>query len=182
MLFMGEEWAADQPFPFFCDFGPDLAAAVRNGRREEFSRFPEFQDPAQRERIPDPIAEATFQSAKLDWGALDRDGHAEWLALYRRLLGIRREEIVPRLRGKVRAGRSEVLGPGAVRTDWTLAEASRLTLVANLSSEPLDAVMILEGRQLWCEGAVGSTRLGPWTVIWTLESPDSRLGMIKPSR
>lgn len=74
MLFMGEEWAADQPFPFFCDFGPDLAAAVRNGRREEFSRFPEFQDPAQRERIPDPIAEATFQSAKLDWGALDRDG------------------------------------------------------------------------------------------------------------
>ncbi len=33
MLFMGEEWAAAQPFPFFCDFGPDLAEAVREGRR-----------------------------------------------------------------------------------------------------------------------------------------------------
>ena len=67
MLFMGEEWAAAQPFPFFCDFGPDLADAVRKGRRDEFARFPEFQDPAMRERIPDPMADATFASAKLDW-------------------------------------------------------------------------------------------------------------------
>ena len=52
MLFMGEEWGAAQPFPFFCDFGPDLAQAVRKGRREEFARFPEFEDPAVRERIP----------------------------------------------------------------------------------------------------------------------------------
>src|SRR6202008_3331251 len=37
MLFMGEEWAAAQPFPFFCDVGPDLADAVRNGRRDEFA-------------------------------------------------------------------------------------------------------------------------------------------------
>ena len=67
MLFMGEEWGAAQPFPFFCDFGPELADAVRKGRREEFARFPEFQDPAMRERIPDPMAEETFASAKLDW-------------------------------------------------------------------------------------------------------------------
>src|SRR6185312_3776678 len=26
MLFMGEEWEAAQPFPYFCDFGPELAA------------------------------------------------------------------------------------------------------------------------------------------------------------
>ena len=64
MLFMGEEWASAQPFPFFCDFEGDLADAVRNGRREEFARFPEFRDPAMRERIPDPLAEATFRSAK----------------------------------------------------------------------------------------------------------------------
>ena len=44
MLFMGEEWAASQPFPFFCDFGGELADAVREGRREEFAKFPEFQD------------------------------------------------------------------------------------------------------------------------------------------
>ena len=32
MMFMGEEFGASQPFPFFCDFEPELADAVRNGR------------------------------------------------------------------------------------------------------------------------------------------------------
>jgi len=67
MLFMGEEWGATQPFPFFCDFGPELAEAVRKGRRAEFARFPDFHDPATRERIPDPTAEETFAAAKLAW-------------------------------------------------------------------------------------------------------------------
>ena len=67
MIFMGEEWGAAQPFPFFCDFDPELADAVRNGRRAEFAKFPEFQDPEQRERIPDPTAAETFLSAKLRW-------------------------------------------------------------------------------------------------------------------
>ncbi len=44
MLFMGEEWAARQPFLFFCDFGAELADAVRDGRRAEFARFPEFEE------------------------------------------------------------------------------------------------------------------------------------------
>ena len=97
MLFMGEEWAAAQPFPFFCDFNADLAEAVRNGRREEFARFPEFQDPAQRERIPDPTAEATFAAAKLRWEDVDQPKHAEWLDWYRRLIAVRHADIVPRL-------------------------------------------------------------------------------------
>ena len=44
MLFMGEEWAASQPFPFFCDFSGELANSVRKGRRKEFAKFPEFKD------------------------------------------------------------------------------------------------------------------------------------------
>jgi malto-oligosyltrehalose trehalohydrolase len=36
LLFMGEEWGATEPFPFFCDFPEPLASAVRKGRREEF--------------------------------------------------------------------------------------------------------------------------------------------------
>src|SRR5579872_6769263 len=42
LLFMGEEWAASQPFPYFCDFGPELAEKVREGRRREFARFGAF--------------------------------------------------------------------------------------------------------------------------------------------
>jgi maltooligosyltrehalose trehalohydrolase len=36
LLFMGEEWGSERPFPFFCDFHGALAQAVRKGRREEF--------------------------------------------------------------------------------------------------------------------------------------------------
>ena len=37
LLFMGDEWGAREPFPFFCDFKGDLAQAVREGRRREFA-------------------------------------------------------------------------------------------------------------------------------------------------
>jgi 1,4-alpha-glucan branching enzyme len=67
MLFMGEEFAASQPFPFFAHFEPELGEAVRKGRRAEFAKFPEFQDPQKRETIPDPTTQRTFLSAKLNW-------------------------------------------------------------------------------------------------------------------
>ncbi len=78
MLFMGEEWAAAQPFPFF-DFGPELADAVRLGRRAGSPRFPAFRDPATLQRIPDPTAEETFAAAKLAWDDVLREPHAAWL-------------------------------------------------------------------------------------------------------
>ena len=60
LLFMGEEFGAETPFLFFCDFEKDLAAAVTAGRRNEFARFVQFSDPAERERIPDPNAAGDF--------------------------------------------------------------------------------------------------------------------------
>ncbi|CAL8981670.1 Malto-oligosyltrehalose trehalohydrolase [Rhodoplanes serenus] len=168
MLFMGEEWAAAQPFPFFCDFGPELSAAVRDGRAAEFARFPEFQDPASRARIPDPTVPETFQCAKLDWSAARHGAHAARLAFYRDLLAVRHREIVPRLRDAVAAGRYAVLGHQAVRVDWRLADGAGLSLLANLSAEPLDGVAAAPGRPIWTEGAVQVTGLGPWTVAWSL--------------
>ncbi len=175
MLFMGEEWAAAQPFPFFCDFGPDLADAVRNGRREEFARFPEFQDPANRERIPDPMSQATFESAKLGWDDLAREPHAEWLAWYRRVLAVRHAEIAPRLPSITAGGTYEVVGDGAVMVRWRLenddgagtggdstaagagGNAARddwLVLAANLSAQPVSGFAPIGGRELWREGEI----------------------------
>jgi maltooligosyltrehalose trehalohydrolase len=169
MLFMGEEWAAAQPFPFFCDFEPELADAVRNGRRAEFAKFPEFQDPEQRERIPDPTAEATFLSAKLDWDDVSRGEHAATLDWYRRILAVRHAEIVPLLAAiPGDASRFEVLGDMAVRVRWLLANGLQLVLTANLKATPLDGVRPPEGRTLWTEGGSSAAGLGPWTVVWTL--------------
>jgi maltooligosyltrehalose trehalohydrolase len=97
LLFMGQEWAASTPWLFFTDHNPDLGEAVREGRREEFARFAAFRDPAARERIPDPQATKTFEASRLDWSERDRTPHREVLALYRRLLFLRRTE--PALEG-----------------------------------------------------------------------------------
>ncbi len=170
MLFMGEEWNARQPFQFFCDFHGALAEAVRNGRREEFKRFPEFADPARRARIPDPQDEATFRASKLDWSDVGRRDCAQWLRWYERILGARRARIVPLIRRIERAARWQVAGEGAVAVTWDCAGA-RLSLAANLSDSAV-AMPIDSGTVIWHEGAKPADGgLAPWSVRWTsLES------------
>jgi malto-oligosyltrehalose trehalohydrolase len=136
LLFMGEEWASKRPFAFFCDFQPGLRDSVREGRRREFAHFPEFQDAAARERIPDPTASSTFAMSRLDWQEPRREPHARWLACYRRLLEIRKAEIIPRLADiPPFAGTYRVLGSKAVSVEWQLGNRSRLLLLINFAGE-----------------------------------------------
>jgi malto-oligosyltrehalose trehalohydrolase len=167
MLFMGEEWNASQPFPFFCDFHGELAEAVRRGRREEFARFPEFQDPAQWMRIPDPQAPATFQSAKLRWDEAASADHAAWLDWYREILRVRRERIVPILPGiRGSAGRYEVMGDEAVIVRWRVGADAELTLSANLSDTPQTGFPTPSDSMIWQEG--GPDPGAAWSVCWWL--------------
>ena len=169
MLFMGEEFAASQPFPFFVHFEPELAEAVRKGRRAEFARFPEFQDPQKRQMIPDPTSEKTFRSAKLNWQELTAGSHADWLDLYRTLLALRRAEIVPRLKNiGGNAGSFRVLDEGAICARWKLGDGSELTLLANLNDRPAGKVA-LRGRRLWSTGTDDDDTMDPWSVTWSIE-------------
>jgi maltooligosyltrehalose trehalohydrolase len=87
MLFMGEEWAASSPWQFFTSHPePELADAVRNGRRREFASHGWASSD-----VPDPQDPATFERSKLDWDELGKPGHAEILDLYRRLIKLRRD-------------------------------------------------------------------------------------------
>jgi malto-oligosyltrehalose trehalohydrolase/4-alpha-glucanotransferase len=175
MLFMGEEWGAAQPFPFFADFGPDLADAVRNGRREEFARFPEFQNPATRECIPDPAAEATFVSAKLRWDNIAQPEHTCCLNWYRRALVARHSEIVPLLATIRAGGRYEVIGEGAVVVQWQLHKGETLTLAANLSGARVEGFPASSGRVVWEEGNPGKGgEFAPWSVRWTIRTGSGR--------
>ena len=148
LLFMGEEWASGRPFPFFCDFGPPLDEAVREGRRREFAHCPEFADPAAQRHIPDPNAEATFAAARLDWSEPGEPAHARWLERYRELLTIRHREIVPRLDGITPGGEYELLGPAALQVAWRLGDGSRLLLMANFADTPLAMPLSVSGRRL----------------------------------
>jgi malto-oligosyltrehalose trehalohydrolase len=172
MLFICEEWHAPQPFPFFSDFGPELADAVREGRRQEFSSFPEFQDPLQGARIPDPEGAETFESAKLDWSLLAEDPHAKWMAWYRSILGVRNQVIVPLLPDIHEAGHFELVGESAVLVRWRVGRAGQLLLALNLSGQPVSGYTVQRGRPIWREGETEDegTTLLPWTVLWSVVS------------
>jgi 1,4-alpha-glucan branching enzyme len=169
---MGEEWGADQPFTFFCDFGADLADKVREGRRREFAKFPEFHDEAARARIPDPCDAATFAVAVLDWKAPERPPYAEWLAEYRRLLALRAREIAPRLRGMGgHAGQWRVLGPRALRVDWRLGDGSELTLFANFGTDAVALAEPAQGRLIYATGEAPRAALAPFAAAFLLNEP-----------
>ena len=162
--------AASQPFPFFCDFEGELADAVRKGRREEFAKFPAFRDEAQRERIPDPLAEATFRSAKLDWSEVDRNGHRTALIRTGALIEARRRHITPliaRIGGF--AGHYRSVAHQAVEVRWRTHDGAELRLDANLKGAPQLGFDGPEGETIWCEGEAHGGRLGPWAVLWTVK-------------
>ncbi|MEU0893685.1 malto-oligosyltrehalose trehalohydrolase [Streptomyces massasporeus] len=88
MLFMGEEWAAGTPWQFFTDHtDPELADAVRRGRRREFAAHGWKE-----EDVPDPQDPATRDRSCLDWSEPEREPHARMLAWYRQLLALRHEQ------------------------------------------------------------------------------------------
>jgi maltooligosyltrehalose trehalohydrolase len=168
LLFMGEEWASRRPFAFFCDFEPALAEAVRKGRRREFAHHPDFRDEAARDRIPDPVASATFEMSMLDWSEPARPQHALWLERCRALIALRVHEIVPRLAAaRGGAGRYRVLGPRAVTVEWHLGE-DQLLLVANFSENPTEPSEAAEGWRLLYSSAIPGA---PHSVSFFLRRP-----------
>jgi malto-oligosyltrehalose trehalohydrolase len=177
LLFMGEEFAAAQPFLFFCDFGGELASKVTAGRRREFASFARFADPAERERIPDPNADQTFTACVLDWSAAEREPHRAVLKLHRRLLALRRQWIAPRLAGMGNgAPKLTLLSKRALKVLWRLGDGSGLSLVANLGEAEF-AMTPEIGNRLFATSnltpaLLAAGRLPPWSVAWHLQPGD----------
>jgi maltooligosyltrehalose trehalohydrolase len=132
LMFMGDEFAAEQPFLFFTSHHGELADLVREGRRNEFAAFSAFTDPHQREKIPDPNAEQTFHASQpVCW----QRKSAETLALYRRLLQLRHQYIIPNLSGTQALGAHARAWRG--QCVWRLGDGSELRIDLNLSDTPV---------------------------------------------
>lgn len=129
LVFMGEETGSAQPFLYFTSHPPELARAVRDGRRREFAATAAFRDDARAAAIPDPNDPATFEASR---PRFDDDG--DWTPYYRELLAVRRRELLHRLAGCQSAG-VDVLGPAALCARWRLMDGVELSLWLNLGNE-----------------------------------------------
>ena len=161
MLFMGEQWGSTAPFPFFCDFHGELAEAVRKGRRKEFAgAYAKYGD-----EVPDPLGEATFRSAVLDWNGRSLPKAHQRLTLVRELLSVRHREIVPRLTG-ARFGNASAGEDGLLSASWPMGDGTVLQLLANLSDRPVVTQPGIRGTKIW--GGDLSGILSPWAVHWQI--------------
>jgi maltooligosyltrehalose trehalohydrolase len=173
MLFMGEEWAAPEPFVYFCDFGPELSAKVREGRKREFARFARFGG-GEAAQLPDPSAPETFERAKLDWRRVSEPSHAGWLERYRRLLTVRQRDIVPLIPKILSGSCVKVSQDGSLAVNWLTRDGSNLHLIANLSAGATPLIGRPAGRVLYAthpniRRAVKRNSLEAWSVTWLLE-------------
>ncbi|MEI2386968.1 malto-oligosyltrehalose trehalohydrolase [Breoghania sp. JC706] len=172
LIFMGEEWGETNPFGFFTDFDGELADAVREGRRREFKRFERFADPANREKIADPNALETFEASRIDWRKREEPAGKARLDLFRRLLAIRRSEIVPRLVGMSTHNGEATVAGRAFAVSWRLGDGSSLMMTANLDDAPAKLPAgAPAGRVLYrSDGVDGDTMLPPWFVSVFLDA------------
>ena len=143
--------------------------------------FPNFATNRPASRIPDPLADATFESAVLDWQDIAAPQRHDRLSYYRQLLMLRRREIVPRLHGLGgHAGGYELHGAHGLIAWWRLGDGTRLSLVANLGPEPLaPAPPIPPGRPIFATHSPildAATREGwpGWSVAWSIDADDER--------
>ncbi|MGV3704938.1 MAG: malto-oligosyltrehalose trehalohydrolase [Arcticibacter sp.] len=89
MLFMGEEWSETNPFLYFVSHtDPELAEAVRKGRKAEFADFHAEGE------APDPMSQETFESSALQWSLLESAMHQNMFRYYKALIALRKQHPV----------------------------------------------------------------------------------------
>jgi maltooligosyltrehalose trehalohydrolase len=129
MIFEGEEFAASTPFQYFADHeDPEMAKAVKEGRRGEFAAF--GWNPAD---IPDPENVDTFERSKLKWDEVHKGRHKEMWEWYRGLISLRRNS------ASLNNGE---LGQTKVTCDeakgWLVMVRGGVTVMCNLGEEQME--------------------------------------------
>ncbi len=162
MLFMGEEWCSQKPFPYFCDFDEELNAAVRTGRRNELSKLPGFDG----EHVLDPTSLETFRSAILDWEQAGSKHGSTWIERYRQLIALRRERVVPLL-ARMRQGGRYAAENGVIRVEWPLEDGRHYILVANPTSHAVSAAFEVDPIEIiYALGERRTDARGPWSLVF----------------
>ncbi|QQY15961.1 malto-oligosyltrehalose trehalohydrolase [Cutibacterium avidum] len=161
MIFMGEEWAASTPFPFFSDLGPDLGPMVTTGRRQEFEKM------GWQGAIPDPQSHKTFESAQLNWSERNEHEHGHMLQWYRQLLDLR-SSLPSQGSSSLTSTTMEVLSPDvvAMRRPGVTVIASRSEVPVTVPGLPADpSSTLVRGHQQITGTSVTMTSPGCVVVV-----------------
>lgn len=177
MLFMGQEFAASAPFPFFADHRPELAAQVHEGRREFLSQFVNFATDEARARVLDPADPGTFAAAKLDFQ--ERETHVAVLRLHTDLLRLRRED-------PVIASQAHERIDGAVLSDCAFVLRYAAPPSAGKGNGDGDRLLLVNlGDELLMDPApeplLAPPRGKEWELAWSSDDPSYEgLGAVNP--
>ena len=168
LLFMGQEWAAKTPFPFFCDLAPHFGKKAVKGRRNELKNHLQFNLPENIKRSPDPTDHKTFQAAILDWYEKNHSFHKEWLEFHKNLLSIRKQQVIPLISNSIE-NNAAVTCEHPMSVNWTLGAGKKLSLMANLTNESMKIDYAFSGRFIYTlpEGLQNSLlndTMTPWSV------------------
>ncbi|WAL71270.1 malto-oligosyltrehalose trehalohydrolase [Kitasatospora sp. YST-16] len=164
MLFMGEEWGAGTPWQYFTDHtDPQLAEAVRQGRRREFA-----EHGWRAEDVPDPQSPATVAASTLDWTEPQRPPHAELLAWHRELIRLRRAapELADGDLAAVRVRHDAAAG-------WLAVHRGRYRVLVRLGGSGQPLPVPLEGELAALEAAFGDVAAGGAAAGELLLGPDA---------
>lgn len=141
MLFMGEEYAEENPFLFFTDYhDPGLKKAVVKGRREEFASFGWSG-------VPNPEDEDTFFRSRLTPRERWRRHQEQIFTYYRELIALRRSH--PALAQPDKRGTAVKAEPESRLVRITRrGGGGEITALANLSGVIIGAAP-LPGREIF---------------------------------
>lgn len=173
LIFMGQEFAASQPFLFFADYESEvLSKNVREGRRKFMEQFPSFasayKSSGGHKILPDPIN--GFNQSKLNLN--ERKTHEEVYKLYQDLLKIRREDPTISMQDRF-AIDGAVLDPFVFVIRYFGKEGEDRLLMVNLSNDfeyhPIP------------EPLLAPSKKGHWELMWSSDHPIyGGPGILKP--
>lgn len=161
LLFQGQEFASSAPFLYFADFEGELAAAVRQGRREFLSQFRSLADFAHRGALADPGDPTTFERCRLDLGERARHGPA--YALHIDLLRMRREDPAFSLHGSSGIDGAVLSASAFVLRFFTPDHSQDRLLIVNLGIDMR--------RGSFAEPLIAPPVNADWEVQWCSEDP-----------
>ncbi|XHH08151.1 MAG: malto-oligosyltrehalose trehalohydrolase [Candidatus Bathyarchaeia archaeon] len=128
LLFMGEEYGETSPFCFFTDYqGKELADAIREGRRKEFTEFQWTGN------IPDPQSLECFTKSKIKWENRSQGLNGKIAGYYKKLIELRRK--VPVLQQCIERNLKTVTSQGKALLIEKQKNNSKALIIANLSNE-----------------------------------------------